>query len=479
MARVPRGALPVTRRLLPALLALLSPAAALAGPAARLFVVERAPGGVALRADSVAAGETVVFTADPRGGIVDLVLPAGPGQSAALLRPGDAGMIVVRHGGDSLHAHLQRPDGSVQARPARALADLAREETRLSVTGGDGSRAAFVIRGGAIASPDTAGPVANMLAGKLPFRLGEGDWVVQTETWRRPLAAPPRGRMTLARERWLVAEAVRPDGRRGRFILDLGAGASVVAPGFVPAGQEVVPATMTEYSLRGERLLDYHPGGATGLAPVVKGRTVFPSLAVGGAEVPAFEAQVAELPRGLGEDVVGILGIDVLRRAARVRLSVPADSGARATIEFDPPRPLAREAGRCGFSWVSSHVVLPGEVAGRAARWIVDSGAPVSFVDPAAVSDEPWVAPAKPSEPVPGAGGQRRPTSRVTAPSLRVGNAAAWENAPVRLARLGSFDALRHDGRVPALLGLTELARMGSFELDFGARLARWGRAAK
>lgn len=470
----------MTRRLLPVLLAALLPHGAFAaGPAARLFLVERVPGGVALRADSVAAGGTVAFHADPDSGIVDLVLPVGPGQSASLLRPGDRGTIVVRHRGDSLHVRFQRPDGASQERPARALADLAREETRLSVTGGDGSRASFVIRGGAVAAPDTAGPVANMFAGKLPFKLGDGDWVVQTETWRRPLAAAPRGRMVLTRERWLVTEAVRPDGGRGRFILDLGAGESVVSPRFVPAGQAIAPAKMVEYSLRGEQLLDYQPGGATGLAPVVKGLTVFPSLTLGGAEVQALEAQVAELPRGLGEDVVGILGIDVLRRAARVRLTVPEDPVGRATLEFDPPRPLAREAGRCGFSWVSSHVVLPGEVAGRAALWIVDSGSAASFVDPVAVTDEPWVAPAKPTAPVHGAGGQQRPASVVTAPSLRVGNAPAWANAPVRLARLSPFEALRPDGRVPALLGVTEFARMGTLELDFGAHLARWGRAAK
>lgn len=477
MTRRPRAAAAALALLLAVAPSPAAPAAA--KPPARLFVLERVPGGVALRTDTLAAGRTAEYAADPARGVVDVVLPVGPGRSAALLRPGDTGVLVVRHGGDSLHVALRRPDGSTHARPARALADLAREETELSVTGGDGARGRFVIRGGAIARRDSTGPVANMFAGKLPFRLGDGDWVVQTETWRRPPAAAPRGRMTLARERWLLADAARADGRRGRFILDLGAGESVVAPGFVPAGQAVVPATVTEYSLRGERLLDYQPEGATGIAPVVKGHTTFPTLVVGGAEIPAFEAQVAELPAGLGPEVVGILGVDVLRRASRVRLTVPPDSGGRATLEFEPRAPLAREDGRCGFHWLSSHVVLPGEVAGRGALWIVDSGSPVSFVDPLAVADEPWVAPAKPAAPVEGGGGQRRPSSRVIASSLRVGGAPAWEQAPVRLARLSPFEALRPDGRVPALLGVAELARMGSLELDFGARLARWGAAAK
>lgn len=449
------------------------------GTAARFFYVERVAGQLELRSASLAPGATAELTCDPFAGIVDVVLPVGPGQSASLVRPADRGTLVVSRRGDSLHVALRRPGVAEHARPPRALADLVREETRLSVTGGDGTRGAWVIRGGEAATRDTVGPVANMFAGKLPFRLAGGDWVVQTETWRRPGAPAPRGRLAFTRDRWLLAEAVRPDGARAKFVVDLGAGESVVAPGFVPAGQPVVPAKMTEYSLRGDRLLDYQPGGATGLAPVVRGHTTFPSLAVGGAELLAFEAQVAELPEGLGADVAGILGVDVLRRAGRVRLVVPDSAGAAGFLEFDPRRPLAREDGRCGFSWVSSHVVLPGEVGGRAALWIVDSGAPASFVDPPAVAEEPWTAAARPAPPVHGTGGQPRPTSSVTAPSLRVGEGAAWPETPVRLARLMPFEALRPDGRVPALLGVPELARMGALELDFERREARWGAPPK
>lgn len=454
----------------------LAPAPASAAPAAPLFLVERVPGGVALRADSVAAGSVAVFTLAPDSALVHLVLPVGPGQSASLVRPSDRGILEVRHVGDALQVALRRPDGTAQERPARRLADLAREETRLSVTGGDGSRAAFVIRGGREARPDTAGPVANMFAGKLPFALRDGDWVVQTETWRRPAARAPRGRMRLAREDYLFADVARPDGARGRFVVDLGAAGSIVSPRFVPGGQAIVPSKMTEYSLRGERLLDYRAEGATGIAPVVRGHTTFPSLLVGGVGVDSLEAEVADLPAGLGEGVVGILGIDVLRRAERVRLTLPAKPGEAAVLEFDPPRALAREHGRSPFSWLSSHVVLPGEVAGRAARFILDTGAPVSFVDPLAVEGEPWAAAARPAVPVRGAGGQPVESFDAVAPALRVGSGAPWSDAPVRLSPLSPFAALRGDGRVPALLGLRDLARMGTFELDFAAHVARWGR---
>ena len=456
----------------------LLPAPTLAAPSARLFLIERVPGGVALRADSVAAGAVATFPIDPDSGLVDLVLPVGPGQSASLLRPSDrGGTLVVRLRGDTLYASVRSPDGSMHERQPRALADLAREETRLSISGGDGTRAAYVIRAGAEAKPDTAGPAANMFAGKLPFQLGDGDWVVQTETWRRPMAAAPRGRMALTRESYLFAEVVGPDGRLGRFIVDLGAGESVVAPGFVPKGQAVVPSNMVEYSLRGARLLDYRAGDATGVMPVVAGHTVFPSLSLGGVKVDSLEAQVAELPAALGEGVVGILGIDVLRRAGRVRLTIPSKDGAPAALEFDPAARLARETGRCAFSWLSSHVVLGGEVSGRAAHWIVDSGSPVSFVDPTALAEAPWVLAAGKAPPVRGVGGKPGASFDAISPTLRIGTGARWADTTVRLALLAPFDAVRPGGRVPALLGVSELARMGSLELDFNARLARWGPA--
>lgn len=446
-------------------------------PAATLFLLERAPHGVALRADSVAVGEVAVFPVAPDSGLIDVVLPVGPGQSAALIRPADRGMIVVRNDGAALRVSFRRPDGTLQPRPARPLAEIAREEVRLCVTGGDGTRAAFVIAGNAVASRDSAGPVANMFAGKLPFALGDGDWIVQTETWRRSERPAPRGRMACELGRYLVTDAVRPDGTRGRFVVDLGASGTMVAPGFVPVGQTVRASQMVEHSAAGEKRLPATASDATGGAPAVNGETVFPSLELGGVRVDSLDALVSPIPRGLGDDVVGILGIDVLRRADRIRLVLPAKGTGPASLEFDPQAPLARVAGASGFAWSAMHVVLPGEVAGRPAHWILDSGAPASFVDSLAVAGEAWAATAPAAAPVHGSAGVARASATARAPSVRLGSGAAWTDVPVRLATLAPFEPLRGDGRVPALLGLPEIARLGALELDFARHEARWGDA--
>lgn len=457
-----------------------APAAPAASAAdAKLFLLTRdahGPSGVRVDVESLPAGQVAVFPVQPDSGVIDLLLPVGPGTSASLLRPGDRGMIVVRHRGDALQVSFRRPDGSMQERPTRRFADLAREEMRVCVTGGDGTRAAFWVSNGESCARDTVGPIVNMFAGQLPFALASGDWVVQTETWARPSAAAPRGRMAVTRGRYLFVDVVRPDGGKGRMVLDFGAGETVVARAFVPAGQRIGGAGMTEYAASGALEREHVIGGATGPSPAAQGQTMFPALTLGGVRVDSLEAVVMPLPPGLGDDVVGILGIDVLRRAQRVRLDVPAREGAPGTLEFDPPRPLPAPEGVASFSWANGHAVLPGSLGGRAARWIVDSGAPESFADSASVATEPWVRAGRAAESVRGTGERRTATQVATAPTATVGDAPVWANVPVRVARLAPLDALRGDGRVPALLGLSELARMGSFELDFGSRTARWGK---
>ena len=454
-------------------------AAAAPAPDARLFLLTRdahGPAGVRVDVETLPPGQVAVFPVQPDSGVIDLLLPVGPGTSASLLRPGDRGMLVVRHRGDALQASFRRPDGSMQERATRQLTDLAREEMRVCVTGGDGTRAAFWVTNGERCVRDTVGPVVNMFAGQLPFALADGDWVVQTETWAKPSVAAPRGRMAVTRERYLFVDVVRPDGGKGRMVLDLGAGETVVSREFVPAGQRVEGAGMTEYASSGATEREHVVGGATGPSPAAQGQTVFPSLTIGGVRVDSLDAVVMALTPGLGDGVVGILGIDVLRRAQRVRLDVPARDGAPGTLEFDPPHVLPAPEGVASFSWANGHVVLPGALGGRPARWIVDSGAPESFADSASVGGESWVRSGRAAESVRGTGGQRTATQVATAPTAAVGDAPAWTNVPMRVARLAPLDALRGDGRVPALLGLSEMGRMGAFELDFSSRTARWGK---
>lgn len=456
------------------LLTLSASAAHGAASPARLFLLVRDGHGVRVDADSISDGEVLVFPLRPDSEFVDLVLPVGPGRSAALVRPGDASAIVVRRRGNVLEVSTRMPNGDMRPRPGRSMADLALEETRLCVTGGNGARASFVLTGAATCERDSVGPVANMFAGKLPFALKDGDWIVQTETWRRPANAAPAGRMTLARGRWLYADAVRADGTRSRFVVDLGASESVVAPDFVPGDQPIERAQMTEYSAGGAAIRAWAAEGATGATSPVRGVTTFPTLDVGGVRVDSLEAIVMPLPPGLGDDVRGILGLDVLRRADRVRLEFV--SGNEAVLVCEPPAPLAHPAGTSAFAWVNGHVVLSGEVGGLAARWLLDSGAPESFVDSVAVAPTRWAREGGAPMAVRGAGERRVDSRRAVAPTLRVGSAASWRGVPVRVANLAPFDVLRDGDHVPALLGLPELARMGALELDFRAHRATWRR---
>ena len=73
--------------------------------------------------ETLPPGQVAVFPVQPDSGVIDPLLPVGPGTSASLLRPGDRGMLVVRHRGDALQASFRRPDGSMQERATRQLTD--------------------------------------------------------------------------------------------------------------------------------------------------------------------------------------------------------------------------------------------------------------------------------------------------------------------------------------------------------------------
>ncbi|HRC85481.1 MAG TPA: BON domain-containing protein, partial [Thermoanaerobaculia bacterium] len=87
---------------------------AAAAPEAKLFLLARDAHGVRVDIETLPPGQVAVFPVQPDSGVIDLLLPVGPGTSASLLRPGDRGMLVVRHRGDALQASFRRPDGSMQ-----------------------------------------------------------------------------------------------------------------------------------------------------------------------------------------------------------------------------------------------------------------------------------------------------------------------------------------------------------------------------
>jgi len=434
-----------------------------------LFVLKRA--GMELSLERIAIGPGEVQVIPPSADIVDLVFPPSVGQSAGLLSPGDGRTFVARRAGDSLRVEVRASDGSRRRLPTRAIADLAAEDIRVSVTGDGGRvRAVFLIEGNKEARRDV-GPVANMFSGRLPAEVLGRAFVVQTETYRRIPGPPLSALVPLTVERWPFVRATLPGGRSADFIVDIGAGTTVVDRALLPTDATLEEASMTEYSATGRRSLKYAPGGATGPVQGVVGHTTLDELALGPEKVADVTVDVMErMPDLFGRPVGGILGMDVMRRCDRLTLSL---GGPSPSLRLGAPPDHSTTAVDRPFAIASSHVLIEATVGGQPVHFILDTGAPTTFLDPAAAraagvrSDSTDVRQAH--------GLDEGDIAMVggTLPDLALGR-LSFRDVPCRISALPAFDPLRGEGQHVGLLGNDFLARFRSVEIDFARHTVRF-----
>lgn len=453
------------------LCALLLPGTAMAQ--CPVFTLERDGRDIVVRKELLGEGEVAVYARDPARGVIDVILPVGPGRSASFLRLTDADRIVVRYTQGELHAQVRRAAGDPVELPARRLADLRREQIRVSVTVADSVRRSFLIADYDTALVDPVGPATNMFAGRLPDALAHEGIVVQTDTWPSAPASPACGVAALVRDRWLFAKARRPDGGEGWFVVDLGAAETMVARTFVPDGQSVTPLSTTEHSAAGTRQLPYAPAGATGTVQGVVGSTEFDSLSFGGLRFAAAHVTVLEsLPDVFGRPVVGILGLDLLRGCERLQLQFAPD-GQHATLALTTTPATGRLLAETPYSLVASHLMVRGLMEGRDTRWILDTGSPGMVLDSVGAPRLARGSETMASQALRGVDGAGAPGSSGMVGECRWGDYTIRE-VPCRIAALPIFGPFREPGVALGVLGVSELARMGTLELDTSRRVLRW-----
>ena len=431
-----------------------------------VFVLRRTPAGVTLERRDLAAGEHRL-TRSAETGILDVILPVGPGVSGGLAQLGEPAEIVLSFRDGALGVTDRIGDAEL-VRPARLLADLVREDVRVSVVGGDGSRAAFLIDRQARVVPDD-GPVMDMFRGRLP--LGPDDYAVVTETWVREAGAPVTGTAALEVSRWPFVTATGPGGREGCFLVDIGAGSTVVGRAFV-GDVPVEEAVMVQYSAGSRQLLKYTPSGATGPTRSVIGQALLPELVVGGLRFPDARVDVMDaLPDMFGRPVDGILGIDLLRRcgvlslrlgAQDAALTLSARAGDAADGAFELP-----------FSFVSTHLAVTGRMGAAEVHWLLDSGAPGPLLDASAAQ----AAGLQVEDVAAGAGrgldGGQAELFRAAPATLTLGP-RSLADVGCAVSALPVFDMLRAPDQHVGLLGTSVLGRFEKVEIDFGRRVVRW-----
>jgi predicted aspartyl protease len=432
-----------------------------------VFVLKRDAAGVRLERVPIPAGETIVMPAGPASGIIGVVFPPGPGVSSSLEQMREGRMFVLRCAAGRLRCEVRAGGRVLSGYPERPVADLAAQEIRVSVVGGDGTRTAFLIRGNATAEPDP-GPVQNLLAGT-PIALGAEDYVVTTDTRAGATGARIEGEAPVELAGHAFVRVTGPDGRSGWFILDTGAAETVVAKTFLPDTVRIAEAAMVEYSSAGRRVFDYAPSGATGPVAGVLGHARLDALRAGTLRFDDVVAAVLpEFPDFFDRPVAGIIGLDLLRRAESVTLEYPPGATGAGRMQLGPaPTAAAADADvRVPFSLVSSHPVIPVRIEGMEAFMILDTGAPGAVLDSAGAAVAGMTLGDGPI--MKGIDGRGITSATATIDSLQVGD-RRWGGVPCRVGALPALRTLR-DGPPVGLFGNALIARFERLVMDFQAR---------
>lgn len=434
-----------------------------------LLLVER-DGKLAIERRALEEGRELVLESSATTGILDLVLPVGPGRSASIASLASTSTIRVRAQQGLLHASTEAAGGLSFARPERSLAELARETVYVCVTGAHGRRAAFLVRGDQPVEELADGPFLDLFAGRVP--LGERNFAITTDTQAPVEGARWKGEASVRLDGWIFAEAVLPGGKKANFALDLGAGTTLLARSALPQGTPIEPSTIARYQGGTRSDERYTAGGATGSIGGLAGRATLASLCLGSAELRDAEVDVIEtLPALGGKPVDGILGLDLLRRAGRIRIDCRA---GRLVLGGER---LAHADGSARCLELASHLFVPGRAGKLAWHWLVDSGAPRTILDTQAL-EAAGLALAGEGGSAGGLDGARRALRELAPCSPSVGTREFREARPLA-SELEVFAPFRTRGLGIGLLGNDLLAELGELEIDLEAGRMSWAAAPR
>lgn len=434
-----------------------------------VFVLHREAEGLRVVRETVRAEETRVWAAGGATGILDLVLPVGPGTSGALLRAAEPGAHIVHCTGSALEHRYRRREGSEDRRPSRELSSLRREDIRVSIVE-PGRRGRAVRISGYDTIVEDQGPVLNLFAG-VPLALDEGDVIVTTETSRRWRGESVTGEIAIEADRHLFARGSVPDGGDGWLLVDTGGAGTLLSRDMLPPDAEVEEAAMVEYSAAGKRLLPYTPGGATGPVLGIVGHVTLERLEVGGLVFTDVRAAVVDaMPQLFARPVEGVVGLDLLRRNETLVLEVPPGGKGEGRLGLGPRR---RGSGSSAiavpFTVVKDLLVTRSQIGGRDVHLIVDTGAPGLLLDEGA-AEAAGVSGlnALPTD-LRGLDGGKAAGRAGVAEGMRLG-AAHLADLSVMIAPLPVFAILRTEEQKMGLLGNDVLGRFQRIEIVWQAQ---------
>ncbi len=432
-------------------------------------VLRQGPRGFSLQLERVPEGESAVLLREGAERVVTAVLPQGSGLAGDVVRGSESSALVLRCDPGRLRVLVAGPGGGDAREVMSADRDaFDRYEVRVNAVRGDGAEAVFVVRGGVIEPID--GPALDMFQGRVP--LEPGDVAVTTETREVVSPATPlEGTVALGSlGPYLSVPVGLPGGGRARFILDLAATRSLIRRDLLPAGTRVRELVATERSAGGTRRIGGAAEGAGGRAEDIGVVATVDWLALGDLRIERFEPLVWDRPlRIAGEEVDGVLGLDVLRRADRIYAAFGAGSEGAGALRLGGPQ--LERAREFRLREVRGLLFLEGRLGDLPVLGLLDTGARLSVIPAELAEREEWPVGTEDIDALRGVDMRPLPVRPILAPPLSLGS---YRPPPSDFVS-GPFPAVQNLGLRAdvVVLGQPFWRAVGPVEIDFRRRILR------
>jgi len=374
----------------------------------------------------------------PGGEFVTFVIPWSPGQSGEVIQTARPMTQAVRCQAGTMETTVMEKGAEPRTLPAVETSALKTYRMRVSVTPAEGEATVFILEPDGTVALDTVAPPTDMFQGTIP--LEPGDVSVTTETREVVRHSGIEGQARLEKGGpYLLTRLSVPGGGEGDVIVDLGAGSTLLSREMLPPDIKVEALVAEEYGPEGVRTL---PGSVGAFGGTVEGisRATVPSVDVGGLHFKEARVSVMpELPGIAGRDVKGILGNDLLQRAAVTRISLAGEGRGRLELSSSPS--TSQPALEVPFSMVGGLIVVEGSIEGLAVPLILDTGARSSIVSEAAARSLQLTPLPEGGDTFRGLDGQAVETWGAVIPTLQLGD-GSLDSLHVNVAEAAVLDRM-------------------------------------